>query len=83
MGLVADIIDECGNDFACYRRGSQWTGLFFGQGLVMLASLFLFCCYGCGSMLAPCRQCAAGWNYWVCFANFVALIVVGLRRFSK
>lgn len=83
IGLMADIIDDCSNDPACYRRGSMWSMLYFGQGLILLAAALVFCCGAFGAFIAPCRQSWARWNYPVCLTNFICMIIAGTRRFSK
>lgn len=83
IGLIADIVEDCGNDPACYRRGSMWTMLYFGQGLILLAGALVFTCGAFGAFIAPCRQSWARWNYPVCLTNFICMIIAGTRRFSS
>ena len=82
IGYFADIIEDCGNDWTCYSRGTRWSGLFLGEGIVLLFTALMYLWVALSACVASCRAGAVQCMGTMCCVNFGMLIVAGVRRFS-
>ena len=81
IDLFTDVVNECGNDWGCWRRGSEWSGTFLMNGLILMFTMLTCCCVGVGAYQPMCRQLGALCMSVACMLNFIAAIMTAAVRF--
>ena len=81
IDLFTDVINECGNDWGCWRRGSEWSGTFLMNGLILIFTMLTCCCVGAGAYQPMCRQLGALCMSVACMLNLIAAIMTAAVRF--